>query len=195
MVENLIEKQNLLQDRAQSLIETLRLNELLGKYGEYYLTGSVSYGTMLQRDIDFKLKLSNHNSSTLFELARELFDTESVYVVHVHNITGFRGMEGYSIKASLTDVYAEKWNIDIMVEKTRFETDKEFNKNMQSISEKDRAAILAIKVAVFEEGKSYRDLSPTIYKAVIEEEIATPEEFEKYLEKIGKKVSDFEKSS
>lgn len=194
-MDSLLQKQKFLQERALSVINRLRLDDILAKYGEYYLTGSVVYGTVWRRDIDYKLKLNEHNTSSLFSLSREIFDAEGVYTVHAHNITGFRDMEGYTIKASLTDVYAEKWNVDIMIEATRFKTDKQFNQNMQLISEDERQIIMEIKSGVFEEEKDYRDLSPMIYKAVIEEGVTDRKTFEAYLKKSGKTIKDFERSN
>src|SRR4030042_1086649 len=74
MIQDVFEKQNILQQQASDVLNRLDLIRVLSKYGEVKMVGSVALGLMTWSDIDIDLESSSEiNDKDYFEIVRYIF--------------------------------------------------------------------------------------------------------------------------
>lgn len=185
-----IKKQNLLHKKALKIIKELDLIQLLGKYGEVKIVGSVALELMSWPDIDI-IVYSSPNIDNFLEVIRSLFSKESTYSI---NIQDFRKSiypdRPQGIYCGLT--YLEKpktfWKIDIwFLPKKEDKAVKLVEWVKERINNESRKTILKIKNEMREKLDYGKKISGVdVYRAVLESKVENLNEFVKYLKRIGR---------
>ena len=190
--ELLLQRQNLLQDEAQSVLTELNLIELLSAGGVVRQTGSTVLGLMVWRDIDLQVSSPQLSIERAFEIMHPLLTHP--YVKHVRY---FRQSDHFKL-AGLDEryffmVYYERpgqaeWKLDIsfwLGEGVRPEPLHDAIE--QQLTPETRLTILRIK-DVWYQLPAYRVevASTDIYDAVLQHGVRTLTEFDQYLAERGK---------
>lgn len=190
--ELLLQRQNLLQDEAQSVLKELNLIELLSAGGVVRQTGSTVLGLMVWRDIDLQVSSPQLSIERAFEIMHPLLTHP--YVKHVRY---FRQSDHFKL-AGLDEryffmVYYERpgqaeWKLDIsfwLGEGVRPEPLHDAIE--QQLTPETRLTILRIK-DVWYQLPAYRVevASTDIYDAVLQHGVRTLTEFDQYLAERGK---------
>jgi hypothetical protein len=184
-----IKKQKLLHNKALAIIADLRLIELLNKFGEVRIVGSVELELMSWPDIDLVV-FSEPNITNFLEVISELFPKTSVYSM---NIQDFRKSiypdRPHGIYCGLN--YLEKphnfWKIDIwFLPKEEDQAIRTVKWVKERINDRDRAIILKIKNEMREKLEFGKKISGMeVYKAVLDKNVKNLKEFKDYLSKTG----------
>jgi hypothetical protein len=183
----LFARQDALQAQAADVIADLDLFALLGTIGEPVQTGSSALGLMVARDIDVTTLCSSLEPTPVFDIGRRLAAHPRVRGLTFRNDTGrwntdaryvdgLYWMVGYLAEPDIA------WKLDLWFLRdgtTQF--DLEHLKVLPTrLTGETRAAILAIKEALAAE-PSRAVRSYTVYEAVLDHGIRTPEAFERYM--------------
>lgn len=183
-----IKKQNLLHEKALKIIKELNLIQLLSKYGEVKIVGSVALELMSWSDIDIVV-YSSPNTDNFLKVIKDLFLKKPVYSI---NIQDFRKSiypnRPQGIYCGLT--YLEKpktfWKIDVwFLPKKENKAEKLVEWVKERIDSKSRKTILKIKNEMREKLEYGKKISGVdVYKAVLDHKIKNLNEFVKYLKKM-----------
>ena len=172
----------MMRAQAEKLMEQTGLLSVLSAYGKVFVTGSCRMDMMCWRDLDLYIEDSPSVRENWFLLVKDVLCALKPYRfdgIHKGNKL-FLGCE--------TDVSGERWNVDIWVRsKAEIDSAEEYcggivEKVQRHPELKD--AIIAIKNALigrkmygFDKDPNRHYHSDEIYRAVLEENIRTPEEF------------------
>lgn len=186
--EKLTEKTELLMIRAQAekMLERTGLLHVLSAYGKVAVTGSYRMDMMCWRDIDLYIEDGASVRENWFSLVKDV-----LCALQPHRFDGMQ-KGGRLFLGCETDADGEKWNVDIWVRsREQIKSAEEYCRNIMRRAQEEpelKERIMAIKNALIGLGMYGFDKDPVrhyhsneIYKAVLEENIRTPEEFlEKY---------------
>jgi hypothetical protein len=186
----LLERQDLLQAEARAVLTDLDLFALLRRVGTPVHTGSSALGLMVRRDIDVTTVCPSLDVTAVFELARPLAQHLGVRGLTFRNDTGhWRTGDEYPdglywLVEYVTDAEAP-WTIDLwFIAEGTTQHDLEHMKTLPGrLDDEKRAAILRIKSAISDRREAERIAGYTVYEAVLDHGIRTPDEFERYLER------------
>lgn len=185
--EKYVQKQRILNKKALLILKDLHLIEILSKFGEVHIVGSVALGLMSWPDIDL-IVLAKPNVKNFIKLVSDLFPMRLVYSM---NIQDFRKSiypnRPKGLYCGLQ--YIEKpnifWKIDIwflLKSEDRALSMVEWVKD--NMNEEMRRKILRIKNQMrdkLENGKQISGME--VYKAVIEKNVTSLTEFENIIKK------------
>lgn len=176
--------QQRLHEEASKLLTDLKLKVLLNRYGQLIIEGSYAYELMHKPDIDLRVVTNNPSRNTIAELTKQLYGSERVLSILTMDMYQMKPKDppkpkGYYIglKALFDGAH---WNVDIwLVEKpdagyTPYASLEEIKK----LSTQDKDRILLLKAQLDESGFDYN--SSRVYRAVLESNIATVQDFEKW---------------
>jgi hypothetical protein len=187
----LLERQDLLQAEARAVLTDLDLFALLRRVGVPVHTGSSALGLMVRRDIDVTTVCPSLDVTPVFELARSLAQHPRVRRLTFRNDagqwrTGDEYPDGlYWLVEYVTDAEAV-WTLDLwfLAEGTTQHDLEHMVKTLPGrLDDEKRAAIVRIKSAVGDRPEAERVAGYTVYVAVLDHGIRTPEEFERYLDR------------
>jgi hypothetical protein len=190
-MENVFEKQNKLQDQGRRLLEKLGILDLLGKYGEVRIVGSMDLGLMTWGDIDLDVAVEEKFShEDFFEVVKELFaKKENQNVILADNRELSEALKAQKIPPSFYlgwqgEFEGAAWKMDIRFLIGGFEENEEkevFLKKVKAASPEEREVILKIKseVCQWPEYQNKQVFSVDVYRAVLEEGIRSAGEFKK----------------
>lgn len=74
MHNELVSKQNQLQVEAMQVVEKLQLTQILSKYGQVHLVGSVVLGLMTWKDIDIEVIVENLDKNIIAEVMKQIVE-------------------------------------------------------------------------------------------------------------------------
>ena len=185
-----LEKQSILQKQATDVLSNLDLVNILSKYGEVKLVGSVALGLMTWPDIDIDLKSDSEiNDKDYFEIMKHIFGQKNVkQLMLIDNRSSFEKNRPKSmyigIIYNLDDV---KWKIDVRYLNSADAWAEDDLKQIKSKLTEDKIKkILEIKTAFHNHPKYRKEFSGyDIYNAVLDKNISTPQEFSNYLKNSG----------
>ncbi|MBD3250761.1 MAG: hypothetical protein GF381_04320 [Candidatus Pacebacteria bacterium] len=190
----LLKKQEALQKQAFEVIAKLNLREILGKYGEFELVGSIEYGLMTWRDIDANLIFEKDPSDGEFwKIVKQLFaspEVKSLTIVDNRNQTEENRPRSMYVGIKHKDNRGETWKIDLrLIARDQVTTDKISKLINEKITEETRKIILKIKSQVHDNSKYHIVFSSVdIYEAVLLKEVSNLSGFEEYLSVQGKSL-------
>lgn len=189
---NLLEEQNKLQKQAFEVIEKLDLNNILGKYGQFSLVGSIEYSLMTWRDIDANLAMQNDpTDSEYWDIVEAIFSLPKVKLLTLadnrQQVEADRPKSMY-LGIKYEDNENNIWKIDIrLLARESITTDKVAQLIKENITEESRIAILQIKSQVCDNPKYHKAFSSVdIYEAVLLSGVKDMDGFREYLSKQGK---------
>jgi hypothetical protein len=190
--EQILQRQRLLQDEAQRVLEELNLIELLSKGGVLRQTGSSTLGLMVWRDIDLQVSSPGLSIEQAFALLHPLLIHPRVkHVRYFHQSAHFKltGLdERYFFMVFYEQEDHAEWKLDIsfwLGEGIHPEPVHEAIK--QQLTPVTCLTILQIK-EVWYQLPAYRSevYSTDIYDAVLQHGVRTLAEFDHYLAQRGK---------
>ncbi len=146
-MDNLLKKQAELQNQAFEVVEKLKLKEVLNKYGEFELVGSIEYGLMTWRDIDANLIMENDPEDDEFwEIVKQFFASPQVNLLTIvdnRNQTEENRPKSMYIGIKHKDEEGEVWKIDLrLIARDQVTTDKITKLINKKIAEETRKIIL-----------------------------------------------------
>jgi len=191
---DLLAEQNKLRKQAFEVIEYLGLNNILGKYGQFSLVGSIEYGLMTWRDIDANLAMqTDPTDNEYWEIVKTVFSLPKVKLLTLadnrQQIEADRPKSMY-LGIKYEDDESNIWKIDIrLLAKESITTDRVAQLIKEKITEESRIIILQIKSLVCDNPKYHKAFSSVdIYEAVLLSGVKDLSGFREYLSKQGKSL-------
>ncbi len=193
-VDQLLQRQDMLQKEAQAVVEELNIVAMLSNIGTVRVLGSSVLGLMTWRDIDIAVSSPGLTSEQVYEAVQPLLTHPRVkqgrYLNEsgLYNPTGLPHDERYFFMVYYDRQTESDWKIDIsfwLADGTHPEPIFEAVK--QQLTPETRLAILRIK-DVWCKLPFYRQevSSVDIYDAVLQNGVRTLDEFDQYLSERGK---------
>jgi hypothetical protein len=170
-----------LKKEANEMIEKLHLVEILERYGETQLVGSVVLELIVKLDIDIHVLLPHGNLMEISgKICTELLDQNEIREVR---ITDYRKTNnGIKIGIDECPGPSGNWTIDIWVTKDWITMGIENTEQVNAaLTPENREIILRIKQHYYEKGLLRDGISSVIYDSVLNG-VTTVEEFESSLE-------------
>ena len=172
----------MIRKQAEKLLAKTKLIERLTVYGKVFITGSYRMNMMCWNEIDLYIEDSEELRENWFRLVNEVFTTLKPY-----RFDGAYKADKLFLGCE-TDITGDCWNIDIWVrDRAHIENSKVFCDLIVASAEQNpelRDSIIAIKKELIDlnmyglhkmADRHYH--SDEIYRAVLEENIRTAEEF------------------
>ena len=170
-----MDKQKMLRQEAEEILQRLKLFPLLRKYGEAHVVGSVVLELIVKLDLDIHLLLSSEAlMESMNHITTELLDTPEIREVR---ISDYRPS---GVKIGIDECLAPSgnWTIDIWLTTDRATTAFDHAERILSqLTPEKRKIILALKEHYHKRGKLRDGISSVIYKAVLNG-VRNVEEFE-----------------
>jgi hypothetical protein len=169
-----------LRTEAKEIITRLGLLDLLSQHGQAEIVGSVALGLVVKRDIDLHLLVSTTDDilAVTDRLYHVLLGRDDIAEVR---ISDYRSEGGLKIGIDAYAGPSGNWSIDLWVtdrlEATAF---AETAYLRQALTPEHRRAILELKRHYHACGELHHGLSTRIYHAVLDADVRTVEEFERY---------------
>jgi hypothetical protein len=191
--DKLLKQQHDLQLEAEEVVEELKLDDLLTTAGKPVRVGSSALGLMAWRDIDITVICSKLNVDDVAQIASNVIAHRGVQELRFLNDSGrFRAdlhyPDGLYLGVRYTSLKGMDWNLDIwFVDEPEKQPDLKHVKTMPDrLTPELRKSILQIKSiwATHDEyGKKVK--SYDIYKAVLDDRVRTPNQFDEWMEKMN----------
>ena len=188
--KEIVKHSRLLHQEASDLLNKEGLLPILRSFGATRVIGSYALAMMTWPDIDISMKLPNdQNVDLFFEIAKKIATkfqiTKMSYSNHfIRNFPGF----DHGLYWGIRLCYAEReWKIDLWgYSDADYQTHiAEFDALHRQLQRADRTAILRIKHVICQHpdyrGNVYNSMA--IYRAVLEDEVESVDEFKAWLEK------------
>jgi hypothetical protein len=190
----LLQRQDILQCEAQTVLNEFELVPLLSKVGTLRQVGSSTLGLMVWRDIDLAVSSPALRFEDAFEVMRPLYLNAHVRQVRYLNESGSFNLTGQQIYeryyfACLYDTdMGNEWKLDISFW-LGYDLHPEPVQDAleQQLTPEMRLTILWIK-DIWYQLPAYRTevYSTDIYDAVLQHNVRTPAQFDAYLARHGK---------
>jgi hypothetical protein len=168
-----------LRQEAEGIIRELGLLELLNRYGDARVVGSVALDLIVKLDIDIHLLVAADDLLAVVDsVYHQLLDRPRVREVR---ITDYRAEGAVKIGIDRHPGPSGTWSLDLWItnriETTAFATVERLRRELRP---DHRRAILAIKRHYDRQGLLRDGLSSRIYEAVLDGGVRTVEAFEAY---------------
>ncbi len=161
-----MDEQEVLVQEAEDILERLQLMNLLQRYGETRVVGSVSLKLLVKLDLDIHVLLNDNNlMASVNSVTNQLLDNPHIREVR---ISDYRP-EGVKIGIDECPAPSGNWTIDIWL--TTDISTTAFNhaeRILSQLTPEKRKAILAIKQHYYRQGKLRDGISSVIYDAVLQ---------------------------
>lgn len=191
-MHRLLEESKKVKVQADKILNESRILDVLKTYGEVKIGGSYTLDVMLRPDIDVFVVASHHDWDKILNIQTEIMKTKYFGELDFANWIDFTDptvtlLKGYYFQPRVqTD--NELWKLDVWFLTPEYdksaETTEHFKKILDVSDESKRISILEIKEAM-RQGRKYIDgvNGKLIYKAVLEHDIKTVDEFKIFLDK------------
>jgi hypothetical protein len=186
----LLSKSNQIKADADKLLAESNLVEILSLYGDVKFVGSYPLNVMLRSDLDVYAITKENNREKMLEIVQKIFASNYFDEICFANWNDFEidnevGIKGYYIQPFVT-IGENRWKLDVwLMTEDQFKpyTEEFLELIKDDPNEEKRLAILKLK-ETFAEGEKYVTgiNGKLIYKAVLQDNIRTPEQFKIYLE-------------
>lgn len=173
---------NTRKDRAEKLLDSLRLTDHLERFGSVHMIGSYNTDLMASNDIDIYVE----NSRMSLELLHEL----TVYILNSYSPVWYEAREEVTKDGKVVWFHGfecvfsgERWNFDIrFVDRETIDEAERFCNEIKLVTEgypAKKNAIMEIKIGLISRGMYSYDKynSMDVYRAVLEQNISTFEGF------------------
>lgn len=169
-----------LAQEAHEIITELSLLELLRRFGDARLVGSVPLDLIVKLDIDIHVLVSNRDLlNTVDSIYHRLLENEQIREVR---ISDYRP-EGVKIGIDSYPGTSGDWSIDVWVTSQVETTGFSFVERLESeLLPVHRSAIMEIKRSYHHQGLLRDGISMRIYQAVLDDKVRSVKEFHHYLE-------------
>jgi hypothetical protein len=169
-----------LANEAYAIITELSLLELLRRFGDARLVGSVPLDLIVKLDIDIHVLVSNRELLiTVDSIYHRLFENEQIREVR---ISDYRP-EGVKIGIDSYPGVSGDWSIDIWVTSQVEYTGFSFLDRLErELLPGHRSTIMEIKRSYHHQGLLRDGISMQIYRAVLDDEVRSVKKFHHYLE-------------
>lgn len=177
-----MEKSKLLHDEGLEIIKAFGFLELLERYGEARLVGSVALDLVVKPDLDFHLYVGEPG---VVEVAGSLMGS-LIAEPRIREVRITDYLDRASLKIGIDHLpgRTRDWSVDIWVTSDfstlGFEELEEF---LMLLNEENRQLILDLKRHYFEQGQLRDGLSSSIYRAVLKEGVSDLEGFQDYYQR------------
>ena len=188
-LSKLEELNSALVSEANKILYDYGLLQILSKYGKPIMQGSYVLNLMAWRDLDIHLENDEIDIKDFFKLGSEIATKLKPHRMSFRN--ELVGKTNNLPKGLYWGIYVQlefpaEWKIDVWAidsDQTKIHC-KELENLKRKISVENKPIILMIKNRYYNHPKYRKDFYSTdIYKAVIEKNIKTIEEFSKWLKK------------
>jgi hypothetical protein len=169
-----------LANEAYAIITELSLLELLRRFGDARLVGSVPLDLIVKLDIDIHVLVSNRELLiTVDSIYHRLLENEQIREVR---ISDYRP-EGVKIGIDSYPGVSGDWSIDIWVTSQVEYTGFSFLDRLErELLPGHRSTIMEIKRSYHHQGLLRDGISMQIYRAVLDDEVRSVKKFHHYLE-------------
>ena len=193
-MSDVLQRQTALQAEANSIVEKLDLQRLLGTAGNPVRVGSSALGVMVRRDIDITTVCARLDAATrrkIAEIAAELMLDQRIGAVRYRNDTGFWNVEPHSypdglyLAVTYRSKQDEDWNLDLwFVDEPERQPDIAHLKTLlPRLTDAIRETIVTIKAELAENvpagGRPVS--SALVYEAVVDGNVTTAAGFATWL--------------
>ncbi len=192
-MHKLLEESKRVKIQADKILKESGIVEILQTYGEVKIGGSYALDVMLRPDIDLFVVANQHDWEKVLNIQSTIMKSRYFREFDFVNWVDFEDQSLTSKKGYYFQPWVpaggKLWKIDIWLITPEYdksvETTEHFKKLLTEADESKRVAILEIKEAM-QQGKKYVKGvdGKLIYKAVLENGITTPKEFEEFLRTI-----------
>ena len=182
MTQNILEKQKSLQQEAKIVLEKLDLINILSNYGKAKIVGSLLLELMVWPDIDIDLESNKKiNIKDYFEIINSIFKKENIKkITLIDNRNAFEKNRPQSMYIGIIyELNNIKWKLDIRyLNPSNAFARNDLKKIKKQLTPEKIQNILEIKTNLYTHPNYGKEFSGyDIYKAVIENNITTTEEF------------------
>jgi hypothetical protein len=169
-----------LKAEAEDIIRRLSLIQLLSRYGDARVVGSVALDLIIRRDIDIHLLVeANDLFSIVDNIYRDLLTKEHVRDVR---ISDYRERSGILIAIDSYPGASRDWSIDIWITNRKERTGFALVERLkQELSPEQREVIMKIKGVYHKRGQLRDSMSNAIYQAVIDAGVRDVKGFQQFL--------------
>lgn len=185
----LLEQSQNLKSEADQILSESGLIELLKGYGDVKIAGSYTLDVMLRPDIDLFVVAVKHDWDTFFEIYTRVMKSKYFRELDFVNWIDFSNadktnMQGYYMQP-WRPVEKNLWKLDVWFITPDQDRSTELTEHFKELLDKEaddskRILILEIKQAMRQGNKYSKGVDgKLIYKAVLEEEISSVDEFKK----------------
>jgi hypothetical protein len=195
-MSDLLEKQRLLQEEADHVVELLRLDALLSHIGRLVRVGSSAMGLMVRRDIDITVICKELSSATLAAFvqagAKLMLMDRNVISVRFRNDTGAWNTDpasypdGLYLGVSARTNQGTDWTLDIWaIDQPERQPDLNHLRTLlPRLNDDRRRTILLIKQALATEQPHFskgKIPSAYVYDAVVDDGVGSVRQFMEWL--------------
>ncbi|WP_010271689.1 hypothetical protein [Paenibacillus senegalensis] len=188
--EDLLARQLQLQAEADAVADEMNLAQLLTAAGTPVKVGSAALGLMTWRDLDLTVVCPKLDIAAISGIASQLMNNSRVRELKFINDTGSWNTDplypdGYYIGLNYQSKSGSKWELDIwFVDEPEKQPDLQHIRTMPGLLTQEAViSILHIKTVWAtrsEYGKQVKSFD--IYTAVLDNQVRTPAEFERWLQ-------------
>ena len=169
-----------LKSEAEGIVRKLSLHELLKRYGEARVVGSVALDLVVKKDIDIHVLTGEHDLFRVVDsVYRALLEYEDIRDVR---ISDYRERAGILVGIDTYPGDSGNWSIDIWItdraDTTGFALVDRLSKELRP---QHREAILEIKRVYYRQGLLRDSMSNTIYEAVMKAGVRDLAGFQRFL--------------
>ena len=187
----LLANQAQLEQAAEAVRWDLALEPRLAEIGDPVLVGSAALRVMVRRDIDVTTicaDLSAATAEAITSLAATWARHPRVRSVHIRDDTGLWNIDqtypdGWYIGVEYRSQQGEEWTLDFwfVAEPQRQPDLLQLRRALPMLTDEHRTAIITIKRARSSRPEHPPGLSSRIYDAVLEHDVQTVEQFDRWL--------------
>jgi len=188
---DLIKIQSSLQNQANEILKKFGLIDLLSKYGNPIIVGSLALGLMTWEDIDIDLEVDkNFNDSSYFEIVQYFFKQNNIkQVILIDNRKELEPGRPRSMYIGIIfeDSAKTSWKIDIRIlSANKGWAQDDIDKIKSRLTPLAIENILKIKKDVAKHPKYRKEISSIdIYTAVLDKDVKDLDGFKKYISEKG----------
>ncbi|MGE5499555.1 MAG: hypothetical protein ACM3Q2_15850 [Syntrophothermus sp.] len=178
-----------IKSEADYILEQRGVRTILERYGTVKFAGSYHFNLMMKRDLDISLINETISSEGFFLLGNELSHLLKPHSMFYRN-TGIKHIQNRPSMALYWGIQFEDWNLDIWAVPISEYIASEIymEKIAASLTAENRDVILKLKYELMNNGSYGKTFgSKELYDAVLNCNVKTAEEFNKYLTKDNNK--------
>lgn len=171
---------------ANKILYDIGLLQVMGEFGDVFVTGSYYLNLMTWRDLDVYIRNDNMDKQKFFELGGKIASILSPYKMNYSDETILkRGKPDglyWGVYASLFKVHTWKFDIFVLNSQDFEKLSNEAKELKQEISQQMEEPILKIKQSICNNPLYRKEVfSMDIYKAVMKGNVSSVDDFTKWL--------------
>lgn len=172
-----------IKDEADKLLQETKLTELLSCFGKTDLGGSYAYNLMVDRDLDFGGTVQSVTPELRAQIAHTFVQQPWAYSVNMTDRVNFEPLSNLGAPRGLflgltIPFPTERWNIDIWLTVGDKLPQDELAQRVLGATNEQKTTMLQIKYELMKSGQKEKGItSAEVYKAVLDKNIKTTEEF------------------